>query len=80
MKHFWAVRFGQKISENYLKMGQAICPNCRAYFSIVHLEKNANPKLVKKQIKKAQQIIRGEHIDDKFEKHLKVYEIDQKRK
>lgn len=80
MKHFWAVRFGQKISEKYIKMGRAICPDCRAYFSIAHLKTNADPKLVKTQIKKAQRIIRGEHVDDKFEKHLNVYEIDQKRK
>lgn len=80
MKHFWAVRVGQKISEEYLKMGRAICPDCHAHFSIVHLKMNANAKLVKTQITKAQRIIRGEHVDDKFEKHLKVYKIDQKRK
>jgi hypothetical protein len=80
MKHFWAVRVGQKISEKYLKMGRAICPDCRAYFSIAHLKTNANAKLVKTQITKTQRIIRGEHVDDKFEKHLKVYKIAENRK
>jgi hypothetical protein len=80
MKHFWAVRVGQKISEKYLKMDKAICPECGAHFSIAHLKTNANAKLVKAQITKAQRIIRDEHVDDKFEQHLKVYKITENRK
>jgi len=80
MKHFWAVRVGQKVSEKYQKMGRAICPDCMAYFSIAHLKTDANPKLVKAQVTIAQRVIRGEHVDDKFEKHLKVYKIGENRK
>ena len=36
--------------------------------------------MVKAQITKAQRIIRGEHVDDKFEKHLNVYKIAENRK
>jgi hypothetical protein len=80
MRHFWAIRVGQKISEKYLKMGRAICPDCHAYFSIAHLKTGANEKLVETQIAKAERIIRGEHVDRKFEKHLKVYKIAENRK
>lgn len=73
---FLAIRVGQKTPANYRKMRErAICKECGATFSILHLKTLADEKLAKKQIKKIQIVIRGEHVDDKFKDHLLAYEI-----
>jgi hypothetical protein len=77
VSNFIAIRVGQKLPVNYRKMEErAICPQCGATFSIAHAKVLADENLAAGQIKEIQEILAGEHVDDKFKDHLVTYEMD----
>jgi hypothetical protein len=77
VSNFIAILVGEKLPPHYRKMGErAICSQCGATFSIIHAAALADETLAAYQITVVKEILAGEHVDDKFEDHLKVYGLD----
>jgi len=71
-----AIRVGQKAPNGYKKIKRAACPHCGATFSIIHEHPFANADRAKKQATAVQSILRGEHVDPKFQSHLQSYDLE----
>jgi hypothetical protein len=71
------VKEGRNILNDFRKMESlATCDECGATFNITHHAAMVDKKKVPRQIKEVQSILRGEHVDDNFLRHLESYELD----
>jgi hypothetical protein len=79
MSNYKAVRVGTKRPNHFQKMElRSTCKvnGCRATYNIFHHLSAVDKGAVPKQIEEVQSILSGEHVDDKFQKHLECYDLD----
>jgi len=76
MSQSMAIRVGEKMPDEYQKMTKAVCDNCGATFSIIHYQAFADAARAANQIDTLKSILGEEHVDPKFQDHLKSYDLD----
>lgn len=70
-----AMRVGQKLPDEYEKMGKSVCSNCGATYSIIHRLPFKGADRVQTQIEQVKSILVGEHGGN-FKDHQDFYELD----
>lgn len=75
MSRYMALRVGEKQPDQYQTMDKVVCQTCRATFWIIHHQPFVNKALVTIQIEAVRDILSGEHVDPKFQGHLKSYDV-----
>jgi len=77
MNNYLAIQATAELPAQYRKMGNCItCKLCDAEFSIIHFVAIVDETQVQRQAEALEEILSGEHIDEKFLSHLDSYELD----
>jgi len=69
-----AIHKGGKIPSGYREMAASACSRCKASFLIIHEYPFADADRAKVQAALLAGILGGEHVDEKFVRHLDLYE------
>jgi len=72
-----AIQSTAELPQQYQAMANGVlCKSCAMEFSIIHFVTLADETQVEAQIAELEEILSGEHVDDKFVSHLDSYELD----
>ena len=77
MSNYMAIQSTAELPRQYQEMANRVtCKACNAEFSIIHFVTTADKTQVQRQVQELEEILSGEHIDEKFLSHLDSYELD----
>jgi hypothetical protein len=77
MSNYMAIQRTAGIPSQYREMGNRVtCKACDAEFSIIHFVAMVDEALVQLHTESLEEILSGEHVDEKFLNHLYSYELD----
>jgi len=76
MTRYMAIRADQDIPDGYTKVFDAACRTCGETYLIIHDQIVPDLNDAAEYRDEAEDAITGEHIDEKFERHLDSYDLD----